>query len=193
VAAFARLLGDGLTDPGAEPHSPPDREVNAGASDRAAAANPRPSATSALAGRAATWLDGVHLQALGLANGMVLGASRIVPAPGLTMSVVRALLGVTRALAGRALSSRGRDDVSAAPLRLRVPMTPVNTPEESVAAEQPKALDYFRKTGFPHLGDAPMAAAPWRLSAPPAALRRPAPEPGENDGSDFVAPRSASG
>src|SRR5262249_60449592 len=158
VAAFARLLGDGLTDPGAEPHSPPDREVNAGASDRAAAANPRPSATSALAGRAATWLDGVHLQALGLANGMVLGASRIVPAPGLTMSVVRALLGVTRALAGRALSSRGRDEVLAAALRLGLPMSPVNTPEEFVAAEQTKARDYFRTTGFTRLCDSPRRA-----------------------------------
>jgi len=124
---------------------------------------------------------------------MVLGASRIVPAPGLTMSVVRALLGVTRALAGRALSSRGHDEVLAAALRLGLPMSPVNTPEEFVAAEQTKARDYFRKTGFPHLGDAPMAAAPWRLSVTPAALRRPAPEPGEDDGSDFVAPRSASG
>ena len=192
LAAFARLLWEGPTDTGAEPHSPPDGEVDAGASDRAAADNPRPSATSALAG-AATWLDGVHLQALGLANGMVLGASRLVPAPGLTMSVVRALLGVTRALAGRALSSRGRDEVLAAALRLGLPMSPVNTPEEFVAAEQTKARDYFRKTGFPHLGDAPMAAAPWRLSVTPAALRRPAPAPGEDGGSDFVAPRSASG
>ena len=101
--------------------------------------------------------------------------------------MVHALLGVTRTLAGRALRSRGRDEVLAAALRLGVPMSPVNTPEEFVAAEQTRARDYFRKTGFPHLGDAPLASAPWRLSVTPAALRRPAPEPGEDDGSDFVA------
>ena len=187
LAAFARLLWEGAPDSGAEPHPPHGEDEGARKPDRAASAGLVPSAASGPARRAAAWLEGVPFQALGLANGMVLGASRIVASPGLTMSLVHTLLGVTRTLAGHALRSRGRDEVLATALRLGVPVSPVNTPEEFVAAEQTRARDYFHKTGFPHLGDAPLASAPWRLSGTPAALRRPAPEPGEDDGSDFIA------
>src|SRR5207249_4791556 len=37
---------------------------------------------------------------------------------------------------------------------------------------------YFRRTGFPHLGDAPFAPAPFNFSRTPAVLERPAPAPG---------------
>ena len=51
-------------------------------------------------------------------------------------------------------------------------MAPVNTPDEFVAEEQTRVRGYFRRTGFPHLGDAPFAPAPFNLSATPAVLRR---------------------
>src|SRR5438876_901237 len=37
---------------------------------------------------------------------------------------------------------------------------------------------YFQQTGFPHLGDAPFAPAPFNFSRTPAVLGRPAPAPG---------------
>jgi crotonobetainyl-CoA:carnitine CoA-transferase CaiB-like acyl-CoA transferase len=181
LAAFARLLWDGPSAP-----APADPGQESRASGHLAESR----ATDGVAGLAAAWLESLPLQALGLANGAVLGASRIVALPGLTLSVMHGLLGTARALAGRALRSRARDEVLATALRLGVPMAPVNTPEEFVAAAQTRGRDYFQNSGFPHLGDAPMASAPWRLSVTPACLRRPAPAPGEDDVEGF-APRRA--
>src|SRR5207247_1524806 len=65
------------------------------------------------------------------------------------------------------------------------PITPVNTPEEFVAEEQTRVRGYFRKTGFPHLGDAPFAPAPFNFSRTPAVLARPAPAPGAPDEGSF--------
>src|SRR5947209_3675298 len=85
---------------------------------------------------------------------------------------------VVRAVAQEALAGRPRAEVLAEGRRLGVPITPVNTPEEFVAEEQTRVRGYFRRTGFPHLGDAPFAPAPFNFSRTPAVLERPAPAPG---------------
>src|SRR5207248_2429517 len=77
-----------------------------------------------------------------------------------------------------ALAGRPRAEVLAEGRRLGVPITAVNTPEEFVAEEQTRVRGYFRRTGFPHLGDAPFAPAPFNFSRTPAVLERPAPAPG---------------
>jgi len=92
---------------------------------------------------------------------------------------------VVRMLSEEALRPRPRADVLAEARRLDVPMTPVNTPEEFVAEEQTRRRGYFRRTGFPHLGDAPFAPAPFNFSRTPAVLDRPAPAPGADDGGRF--------
>ena len=183
LAAFARLLWGGPSapapaDPGPEPR----------ATDLAG-----PRSADGLTGVAAAWLGSLPFQALGLANGAVLGASRIVDLPGLTLSVMHGLLGTARALAGHVLRSRSRDEVLATALHLGVPMAPVNTPEEFVAATQTRGRDYFQNSGFPHLGDAPLASAPWRLSVTPTCLRRPAPAAGEDDADGFAPGRANDG
>jgi crotonobetainyl-CoA:carnitine CoA-transferase CaiB-like acyl-CoA transferase len=94
---------------------------------------------------------------------------------------------VVRAVSEDALRARARADVIAHGRRLDVPITPVNTPEEFVAEEQTSVRGYFRRTGFPHLGDAPFAPAPFDFSRTPLTLARPAPAPGE-DTVDFPAP-----
>src|SRR6185295_8599357 len=61
------------------------------------------------------------------------------------------------------------------------PCAPINSPAEFVAEEQTRLRGYFQRTGFPHIGEAPFAPAPFHLSATPAVLRRPAPSLGQND------------
>src|SRR5438445_731428 len=85
---------------------------------------------------------------------------------------------VVRAVAKEALAGRPRAEVLAEGRRLGVPITAVNTPEEFVAEEQTRVRGYFRRTGFPHLADAPFAPAPFNFSRTPAVLERPAPAPG---------------
>lgn len=92
---------------------------------------------------------------------------------------------VIRQVATEALQTRSRADVFADALRLRVPLSPVNTPEEFVAAEQTRVRGYFRRTAFPHVGDAPFAPAPFNFSVTPTTLTRPAPAPGEDDREGF--------
>src|SRR5438876_1205479 len=96
--------------------------------------------------------------------------------PGYAAHDCGAVFAVAGALA--ALVARARADVLAEGRRLGVPITPVNTPEEFVAEEQTRVRGYFQKTGFPHLGDAPFAPAPFNFSRTPAVLARPAPAPG---------------
>jgi crotonobetainyl-CoA:carnitine CoA-transferase CaiB-like acyl-CoA transferase len=98
---------------------------------------------------------------------------------------------VIRLLATERLAHRTRADVRAEALRLGLPISPVNTPDEFVGEEQTRVRGYFRKTGFPHLGDAPFAPVPINLSASPAVLRRPAPAPGEDDAAGFAARAAA--
>jgi crotonobetainyl-CoA:carnitine CoA-transferase CaiB-like acyl-CoA transferase len=88
---------------------------------------------------------------------------------------------VVRLLAGAALGERRRADVIAQARALDVPLVPLNRPEDFVAEAQTRTRGYFRRTGFPHLGDAPFPAPPFNLSATPAELRRPAPVPDARD------------
>jgi crotonobetainyl-CoA:carnitine CoA-transferase CaiB-like acyl-CoA transferase len=97
-------------------------------------------------------------------------------------------LAAVRRLGGEALASRSRAEVLAHGLRLGLPIAPVNSPEEFVAAAQTRARGYFRHTGCPPLDDAPIAPFPCRFSRTPGRLSRAAPEPGQDDG-DF--PRRA--
>jgi len=92
-----------------------------------------------------------------------------------------------RLLAADGLRNRPRAEVFAQARRLGLPMAPVNTLDEFVAEEQTRARGYFRRTGFPHVADAPFAPAPLNMTATPAVLRKPAPLPGEDDG-NFAAP-----
>lgn len=89
---------------------------------------------------------------------------------------------VIRLLADEALRERTRADVLADGRRRDVPIAPVNRPEEFVVEEQTRGRAYFRRTGFPHVGDAPMAPGPMNFSRTPGALRRPAPAPDADDG-----------
>jgi crotonobetainyl-CoA:carnitine CoA-transferase CaiB-like acyl-CoA transferase len=90
-----------------------------------------------------------------------------------------------RHFATEGLQGRTRAETLAEAVRLRVPLSPVNTPDDFVAAEQTRARGYFQATGFPHLGDAPFAPAPHNFSVTPTVLRRPAPPLGEDDRSGF--------
>src|SRR5262249_22405156 len=69
--------------------------------------------------------------------------------------------------------------------RRDVPLVPVNRPEGFVVEEQTLHRAFFQRTGFPVVGEAPMAPAPFNFSVTPAALRRPAPAPGARDGHGF--------
>jgi crotonobetainyl-CoA:carnitine CoA-transferase CaiB-like acyl-CoA transferase len=90
-----------------------------------------------------------------------------------------------RLIAADALRERRRAEVFAEALRLGLPMAPVNTPGEFVEEEQTRIRGYFRRTGFPHIGDAPFAPAPLNFSATPAVLERPAPQWSERASADF--------
>jgi crotonobetainyl-CoA:carnitine CoA-transferase CaiB-like acyl-CoA transferase len=101
---------------------------------------------------------------------------------------------VIRLVAAEALRARTRRDVLEAGRRLDVPVAPVNRPEEFVQEEQTLARGLFQPTGFPHLGDAPMARGPFNFSATPTGLRRPAPTTSDPDGfAPGVAPTPAGG
>jgi len=126
-------------------------------------------------------------EALHLTSAALLAASRLLPLPGATISAVHAITAIGRQLAGNALGSRTRSEVLAAAGRLHVPIAPVNTLAEFVAAEQTRVRGYFRHTRFRHLKDAPFAQAPWRFSATKTCLARPAPAPGEDDRRGFGA------
>jgi crotonobetainyl-CoA:carnitine CoA-transferase CaiB-like acyl-CoA transferase len=95
-----------------------------------------------------------------------------------------------RLVASDALRDRTRADVFAGALARRVPLTPINTPDEFVESEQSRKRGYFRRTGFPHLGDAPVAVAPFVFSSTPVELRRPAPslDSGTSLGGTPIAP-----
>ncbi len=123
---------------------------------------------------------GEHLARLGV------GALARLPLPGTSgaLPVLQAGLALVRRVATAALRHRTRAEVLAAGLRLRLPVAPVLTPAEFVAAEQTSVRGAFVSTGFPGLGDTPVAVFPCRLSRTPAALRRPAPAPGEQSGFD---------
>ncbi|MBI4518444.1 MAG: CoA transferase [Deltaproteobacteria bacterium] len=121
----------------------------------------------------------------------LLGSPPELAEPAYEVLMYRVLMGETiRQIAAAALRPRTRAEVFAEARRRGIPLAPVNTPDEFVATEQSRARGTFQATGFPHVGEAPFAGVPFRLSATPAAVRRPAPIPGEDDGQGF-APRSA--
>jgi len=96
---------------------------------------------------------------------------------------------VVRTFSEEGLRDRPRADVLAEGRRLDVPITPVNRPEDFVREEQTRVRGYFRRTGFPHVGDAPFAPSPFNFSRTPAVLTRPAPALGEDTGG--FGPRAA--
>ena len=122
-------------------------------------------------GGGSSWGLGAALGALAghgmtLAN-VILGAASRLPVRIDGLAAAQTALGTLRAVATGALSGRPRDEVVAHGLRLGLPIAPVHRPEEFVAAEQTRARGFFRRTGFPHLGDAPVAPFPCNLSATP--------------------------
>ena len=93
---------------------------------------------------------------------------------------------VIRLVASEALRDRPRAEVVTTGLDLGVPIGPIHTPEEFVAAEQTRARGFFRRTGFPRIDDAPFAVAPFVFSRTQVALRRPAPSATEDDPGGFL-------
>jgi crotonobetainyl-CoA:carnitine CoA-transferase CaiB-like acyl-CoA transferase len=113
----------------------------------------------------------------------LLGSPEALAGPEWESAVYRLLNGdVIRLLASEVTASRPRAAILADARRLGLPISPVNTPDEFVAEPQTQARGYFRRTAFPHLGEAPFAPGPFNLSATPAVLARPAPAPGADDG-----------
>ena len=88
---------------------------------------------------------------------------------------------VVRLIAETCLTDRTREELFAAARALGTTIGVLHTPSEFVAHEQTKARGFFAATGFPGLGDAPFATAPYRLSATPASVRRAAPTPDDAD------------
>jgi crotonobetainyl-CoA:carnitine CoA-transferase CaiB-like acyl-CoA transferase len=113
---------------------------------------------------------------------LVMGAVSQLPGHPTVLPAVHAAFAAFRRLAGEAFAGARRDEVVARGLRLGLPIAPVHRPEEFVAAEQTRVRGYFRRTGYPYLGDGPVAIFPANLSATPAAPARPAPAPGEDSG-----------
>src|SRR5205085_708949 len=95
-------------------------------------------------------LTAVAEQGTALANVVVQALARLPLRPDV-LPAMEVALRAFRALAGRGLAGRSRDDVVAHALRLGLPMAPVHRPEEFVGAEQTRARGFFRRTAFPHL------------------------------------------
>jgi crotonobetainyl-CoA:carnitine CoA-transferase CaiB-like acyl-CoA transferase len=92
---------------------------------------------------------------------------------------------IVRLFSTEALGSRPRAQVLAEARKLDVPIAPLNRPVDFVAEEQTRGRGYFRRTGFPHVADAPFAPSPFNFSATPAVLTRPAPAPGADEAMPF--------
>ena len=88
---------------------------------------------------------------------------------------------VIRLVAQESLLDRTRQEVFEQALAAGTPMGVVHTLSEFVAAEQTRARGFFSSAG-PAGADGPFAEAAWKLDATPARVRRPAPEPGADDG-----------
>jgi crotonobetainyl-CoA:carnitine CoA-transferase CaiB-like acyl-CoA transferase len=121
---------------------------------------------------------------------LVMGALSRLPVHPDLLPALHLALQTFRLLAGTALAKRRRDEVVARGLQLGLPIAPVHRPEEFVGAEQTHVRGFFCRPDFPHLGHAPVAPFPCRLSATPAVLARPAPAPGDDTG-DFTPRASA--
>jgi crotonobetainyl-CoA:carnitine CoA-transferase CaiB-like acyl-CoA transferase len=131
-------------------------------------------------------LDALAAQGLRAAGAAVAAMARL-PLGGQLLPAVHAALGALRFLAGEALGGRSRAEVVAHGLRLGLPIAPVNTPEEFVAAEQTRARGTFQSMGVPPLGDAPVIPFPCRFARTPVAVRHVA-----DDGEAAFPPRAPS-
>ena len=121
----------------------------------------------------------------------LLGSPEVLAGPEWEIPLFRLMNGdVIRLIAADALASRTQADVVAEGRRRDVPLVPVNRPEHFVVEEQTMHRAFFQRTGFPVVGEAPMAPGPFNFSVTPAGLRRPAPEPGARDAGES-APRQA--
>lgn len=103
--------------------------------------------------------------------------SRIAPLPAASSIAMQAGLAIGRRFAADALRNRSLAEVLRSASRLRVPMAPVQSPDEYRSSEQASARRAFVATGFPALGDAPVARTPLRMEGVPRAPARPAPQP----------------
>jgi crotonobetainyl-CoA:carnitine CoA-transferase CaiB-like acyl-CoA transferase len=120
----------------------------------------------------------------------LLGRAEAFTAPEWDFALYRLINGdAIRSVAGDALRTRTRAAVSADARARGVPLAPIQTPDEFAACEQTRSRGYFRRTGFPYLGDAPFAVAPFTFSATPVELRRPAPILNAADAAEVVAAR----
>ena len=121
----------------------------------------------------------------------LLGSPEVLAGPEWEIPLFRLMNGdVIRLIAADALASRTQADVVAEGRRRDVPLVPVNRPEHFVVEEQTMHRAFFQRTGFPVVGEAPMAPGPFNFSVTPTGLRRPAPAPGARDAGES-APRQA--
>jgi crotonobetainyl-CoA:carnitine CoA-transferase CaiB-like acyl-CoA transferase len=153
----------------------------AGLSPRAPRARP----TGERPGRARV-ASGALADAVAQLAGRAVGALARLPLAGGALPVVRGALAVVRRVAGEALRRRVRAEVVADALGRRLPLVPVQTPDEFVAAPQTRARGYFQRTRFPHLAGAPFAPFPATFGRTPVTLRRPAPTAQADDHRDFA-------
>jgi crotonobetainyl-CoA:carnitine CoA-transferase CaiB-like acyl-CoA transferase len=92
---------------------------------------------------------------------------------------------VIRLVAHERLADRTRAELFEQALGLHTTIGVLHTPSEFVAHPQTQEREFFVATGFPGLGDAPFAAAPWTFSATPTVLDRAAPGPSDDDPTGF--------
>jgi crotonobetainyl-CoA:carnitine CoA-transferase CaiB-like acyl-CoA transferase len=87
---------------------------------------------------------------------------------------------VIRLVAGEVLPDRTRAELFAEAQATGATVGVLHTPSEYVDHPQTRARSVFLNTGFKGLDGAPFVSPPLRLSATPSALRRSAPEPGDD-------------
>lgn len=94
---------------------------------------------------------------------------------------------VVRLVAQDTMTDRTREELFQESLGV-APLGILLSVREFVEHPQTKLRGFFADTGFEGIGDAPFARHPVNLSATPAAIRRPAPAPGQSD--EAFLPRS---
>jgi crotonobetainyl-CoA:carnitine CoA-transferase CaiB-like acyl-CoA transferase len=93
------------------------------------------------------------------------------PLRAMSLPLLHGALGLVRTIATEVLRHRPRDQVLAHGLALGLPIAPVNTPEEFVAAAQTRARAYFQALSFPVVGEVPVAPFPARFGDRRAPIR----------------------
>ena len=77
------------------------------------------------------------------------------------------------------MSGQKARDVYRRSQEMKVPIAPISTPADLLAWPQLKAREYWARLSQPGLGELVVPGAPFKLSATPWQIRRPAPAPGE--------------